>query len=217
MLDYSCLNGGINLWDPDYRLKNNESPEMKNLLWRNGMLCSRKGQRYLCEYQLGQGFAAYSRLWHGCIFAHIGGNIFCFRLETGEGARSQSEASFAGTTDATISDVYPRLEKSDSGNEVGEKLVASPVLLATGIPKVRGMFFTYSDRLYYKTKGAYKEITASLVDGEWSFGCNEVFPYEPVIVINANPATGAGDLYQPEDSLVQRRGWGKNLCSAGKG
>ena len=165
-LDYSCLNGGIDLWDPDSQLKANESPEMKNLLWRNGMLCSRKGQRYLCEYQLGQGFAAYSRLWHGFIFSHIGGNIFCFKPEEG---------------------------------------VASPVLLATGIPKVRGTFFTYSDKLYYKTKGAYKEITATLVDGEWSFACSEVFPYEPVIVINANPATGAGDLYQPENRMSSRK------------
>ena len=166
VLDYSNLCGGINLWDPDYRLKSNESPEMKNLLWRNGMLCSRKGQRFLCEYQLGQGFAAYPRLWHGCIFAHIGANIFCFRLEEG---------------------------------------TASPILLATGIPKIRGTFFTFSDKLYYKTKGAYKEITATQVDGEWTFACNEVFPYEPVIVINANPATGAGDLYQPENRMSSRK------------
>ena len=164
VLDYSNLYGGINLWDPDYRLKPSESPEMKNLLWRNGMLCSRKGQYYLCPYQLGQGFAAYPRLWHGFIFAHIGGNIFRFDVETG-----------------------------------------SPVLLATGIPKIRGTFFTFSDKLYYKTKGAYKEITATLVDGQWSFSCNEVFPYEPVIVINANPATGAGDLYQPENRMSSRK------------
>ena len=168
VLDFSNLSGGINLWDPDYRLKSNESPEMKNLLWRNGMLCSRKGQYYMCPYQLGQGYAAYPRLWHGCIFAHIGANIFCFRMEQGE----QS---------------------------------ASPVLLATGIPKIRGTFFTFSDKLYYKTKGAYKEITANQVDGQWSFSCNEVFPYEPVIVINANPATGAGDLYQPENRMSSRK------------
>ena len=202
VLDYSNLCGGINLWDPDYRLKNNESPEMKNLLWRNGMLCSRKGQRFLCEYQFGQGFAAYPRLWHGCIFAHIGGNIFCFRLEE---ARSESSASGAETTDATISDVYPRLNESGTETAAESGFVASPILLATGIPKIRGTFFTFSDKLYYKTRGAYKEITATLVDGEWSFACNEVFPYEPVIVINANPATGAGDLYQPENRMSSRK------------
>ena len=202
VLDYSNLCGGINLWDPDYRLKSNESPEMKNLLWRNGMLCSRKGQRFLCEYQLGQGFAAYPRLWHGCIFAHIGANIFCFRVEE---ARSESSASGAETTDATISDVYPRLNESGTETAAESGFVASPILLATGIPKIRGTFFTFSDKLYYKTRGAYKEISANQVDGQWSFSCNEVFPYEPVIVINANPATGAGDLYQPENRMSSRK------------
>ena len=175
VLDFSNLSGGINLWDPDYRLKSNESPEMKNLLWRNGMLCSRKGQYYVCPYQLGQGFAAYPQLWHGFIFAHIGGNIFRFDAETG-----------------------------------------SPVLLATGIPKIRGTFFTFSDKLYYKTKGAYKEITANHVDGQWSFSCNTVFPYEPVIVINANPATGAGDLYQPENRMSSRKTVWYNAVSGAK-
>ena len=70
VLDYSNLCGGINLWDPDYRLKPNESPEMKNLLWRNGMLCSRKGQIYLNSTMLGLGIAAYPRFWHGHIL-HI--------------------------------------------------------------------------------------------------------------------------------------------------
>ena len=108
VLETSSLSGGINLWDPNFRLKPSESPEMKNLLWRNGMLCSRKGQYYLCPYQLGQGFAAYPRLWHGCIFAHIGGNIFCFRLE----ARSQSAASGSGDeSGGTISAVYPSLNE----------------------------------------------------------------------------------------------------------
>ena len=216
ILDYSNLYGGINLWDPDYRLKPSESPEMKNLLWRNGMLCSRKGQYFLCPYQLGQGFAAYPRLWHGCIFAHIGGNIFCFKVE---GARSQSAASGSGDESvATISGVYPSsnegvqtdtlhnlllMEKGDRRNATVDEV--SPVLLATGIPKIRGTFFTFSDKLYYKTKGAYKEITANEVDGQWSFSCSEVFPYEPVIVMNANPATGAGDLYQPENRMSSRK------------
>ena len=164
VLDYSNLCGGINLWDPDDRLKPGESPEMKNLLWRNGMLCSRKGQYFLNSSALGQGYAAFPRFWHGCIFAHIGDAIYRFDPESGD-----SE------------------------------------LLCSGIPEVRGTFFTYSDKLYYKTTGVYKEISAELVNDEWSFTAATVYPYEPIILINASPQSGAGDLYQPENRLSSRK------------
>ena len=164
VLDYSNICGGINLWDPDYRLKPNESPEIKNLLWRNGMLCSRKGQAYVFDTALGQGYAAYPRFWHGCIFAHIGDGIYCFR-----------------ENEMTVTE------------------------LCSGLPLIRGTFFTYSDKLYYKTTGAYKEISAVNENDTWTFTAVSVYPYEPVILINANPATGAGDLYQPENRLSSRK------------
>ena len=164
VLDYSNLCGGINLWDPDYRLKPNESPEMKNLLWRNGILCSRKGQVYLNSTMLGLGIAAYPRFWHEHIFAHISDGIYCF--------------------------------DPVSGNAVS---------LCTGLPLIRGTFFTYSDKLYYKTTGAYKEISAVYENDTWTFTAASVYPYEPVILINASPSTGAGDLYQPENRLSSRK------------
>ena len=43
-LDYSNLCGGLNLWELDYRLRRGESPEMKNLVWREGTLNCRDGQ-----------------------------------------------------------------------------------------------------------------------------------------------------------------------------
>ena len=163
-VSFPSLNGGINRYDPDYALRANESSEMKNLLWRSGMLRSRKGQYFLNDTPLGQGFAAYERLWHGFVFAHIGESLYCFDAESGETEE-----------------------------------------LSSGIPQVRGTFFLYGDALYYKTRGAYKVITAEENDGEWSFSCSTVVPYEPVIVINASPYTGAGDLYQPENRMSARK------------
>ena len=164
VLDYSNLCGGINLWDPDYRLKPNESPEMKNLLWRNGMLCSRKGQIYLSSTMLGLGIAAYPRFWHGHIFTHISDGIYCFDPVNG-----------------------------------------NAISLCSGLPLVRGTFFTYSDKLFYKTTGTYKEISAVYENNQWTFTAASVYPYEPVILINASPSTGAGDLYQPENRLSSRK------------
>ena len=44
VVDYARLDGGLNLWDLDYRMGRNESPEMENLWWCDGVLCCRDGQ-----------------------------------------------------------------------------------------------------------------------------------------------------------------------------
>ena len=45
--NFGTLKGGLNLFDPSYRLKSDESPDMLNLLWRDGMLRSRKPQEWI--------------------------------------------------------------------------------------------------------------------------------------------------------------------------
>ena len=47
MVDFPRLDGGLNLWEMDYRLDRNQSPEMKNLWWQDGVLQCRDGQSYL--------------------------------------------------------------------------------------------------------------------------------------------------------------------------
>ena len=47
MVDFPRLDGGLNLWELDYRLGRNQSPEMKNLWWQDGVLQCRDGQSYL--------------------------------------------------------------------------------------------------------------------------------------------------------------------------
>ncbi|MDO5445817.1 MAG: hypothetical protein Q4F31_09395 [Eubacteriales bacterium] len=165
-LKFEDFSGGLNIRDMEYNLKPNESPDMKNLLWRNGLLASRKGQRFLsADASLGQGHALYSSLWHGHLFAHIGTKLYAFNASTGI--------------------LYGQL--------------------ATGLPATRGTFFMYGGSLYYKTAGAYKVITAAEVGGEWTFTAANVTPYVPVIVINASPSNGAGDIYQPENRLSPRK------------
>ena len=188
-LEFTNLCGGINLRDPDYRMKANESPEMQNLLWRDGMLRSRFGQSRLSSEEPGTGYAAYEHLWHEHIFCHIGTSLYAFPYEPspdGEGGPPEA----VDEVDRSITEETSEVE---------------PVLLCSGIPEVRGTFFLYSNALYYKTRGAYKVITAEYADGGWSFTASSVVPYVPVVLINADPSTGAGDLYQPENRLEARK------------
>ena len=83
MIDYARLDGGLNLWDLDYRMGRNESPEMENLWWRDGVLCCRDGQN-ACDgvdedgkkAGPGVGYAASNGQFHGMEFFHIGACIY---------------------------------------------------------------------------------------------------------------------------------------------
>lgn len=87
----------------------------------------------------------------------------------------------------------------------GKKTI-SLVWLAGEMPENKGVFFRYFDWLFYKNRGGFVRI---------SFHPGEKVPfqarhmtdlaYEPVIIINAHPETGSGDLYQPENRLSPRK------------
>ena len=110
---FDTLAGGLNLQELDYRIDNNESPEMKNLLWREGVLSCRDGQVWVNGTDGGTFYTAYERLWNGCMFAHSGDSIY------------------AVDTDGTRTLLYTASDTMD----------------------VRGKFFPYNEKLYYKTEG----------------------------------------------------------------
>ena len=112
---FDTLAGGLNLQELDYRIDNNESPEMKNLLWREGVLSCRDGQVWVNGTDGGTFYTAYERLWNGCMFAHSGDSIY------------------AVDTDGTRTLLYTASDTMD----------------------VRGKFFPYNEKLYYKTEGHY--------------------------------------------------------------
>ena len=142
---FDNLYGGLNLKDADYRLKANESPEMINLLWRDGMLRSRKGQRWLSSTQLGTGHAAFEKLWHGYAFCHIGDGIYCFdaRSESVPLARAVSAnhvtADLSEQLDESTVEVLPPLPK-------GQRSVDAVVNEMPGASQSRGVTEPQRDR-----------------------------------------------------------------------
>ncbi|MDD6159613.1 MAG: hypothetical protein PUB51_00580 [Oscillospiraceae bacterium] len=74
------------------------------------------------------------------------------------------------------------------------------------VPGERGTFFRYGDWLFYKNKGGFFRITytADVENPFTATGVKEI-AYTPVIQINSDPATGAGDLYQPENRISPQK------------
>ena len=76
-MSYGNLAGGLNIFELDYRLKANESPDMQNLVWKDGCLNSRNGQVWVDDTDRTSGHAMYNSLFHGFLFFHAGTSIYC--------------------------------------------------------------------------------------------------------------------------------------------
>lgn len=83
-IDLSRLDGGLNTWELDYRIKPNQSPDMENMYWVDGALGSRKGQDYLGTSDLDAYYAAHDREFNGYGVAHAGTKLYKIDLATGE-------------------------------------------------------------------------------------------------------------------------------------
>lgn len=83
--NFPKLSGGLNLKELDYRLGPDESPELRNLWWQDGVLQCRDGQvRISGEGHVGTGYACTDNPFFGCAFFHIGDGIYYGRLDTAE-------------------------------------------------------------------------------------------------------------------------------------
>ncbi len=69
------LDGGLNIFEEESRLEAQQTPQMKNLIWRDGALASRRGQRYVCRLR-GEGLAAYERFFAGRAIFHAGEGLY---------------------------------------------------------------------------------------------------------------------------------------------
>lgn len=184
MVDFPRLDGGLNLWELDYRLNRNQSPEMRNLWWQDGVLQCRDGQRYLygpseAQTQVplpegvspwadpGVGYTCASELFWDHAFLHIGNKIYYMDPEA----------------------EHPEMKE-----------------LVSGVPMNRGTFFRYNDWLFYKNRGGFYKIKYD-PNKTPVFSVSDMTEdaYVPTILMNASPTSGAGDSYQPENRLSAKK------------
>lgn len=167
VIDFPRLDGGLNLWELDYRISRNQSPEMKNLWWQDGVLQCRDGQEYISDVELGTGYTCAAELFWDNAFFHIADKIYYMDM---------------GAVEPVMTE------------------------LCSGVPENRGTFFRYNDWLFYKNRGGFFKI-AYTPDAEQPFEAANMADeaYVPVIALNCDPSSGAGDLYQPENRLSAKK------------
>ena len=175
---FSDFSGGLNLLHSPHSLRPSESPEMQNLTWDRGALCCRRGQTALGQLAAGVVCCA-PRLFHGWLVAHAGHALLAFKIQ----------------------------RASDTERAAGTRLA---VAYAADLAETAGVFLPWRETLIYKTRGAFITIawdaeTDTLRGAFLRDTAAETGAYVPVIQLNTDPETGAGDLYQPENRLCGDR------------
>ena len=135
------LRGGLNVHDLAWQISSDQSPDMKNMWWENGVLQSRPGQT---TYNNGavndyddtavhdyDNLKAYGNLYHGWYVIYNPARE-CFTALAG--ADPQTSTDILGADGEVFNVEHPE-----------------------------GMFFLYADVLYFKSKGGYYKITRNAV------------------------------------------------------
>lgn len=184
-VNFTNLNGGLNLHDLDYLLPPNQSAEMRNLWWKDGVLQGRDGQE--CKLAapssmvVGEDAIAYTcfeRLFHDRVFAHVGTKI-CY-CEPG-----------ATTLEWTPLITVPTIR--------GTFFRFNEFLMY----KTKGAYIQISYDDGEDTFSAADLLSTARVSPTQLPSPSELdtVNFIPTIVINAHPESGSGEMYQPENRL----------------
>ena len=175
---FAALNGGINLKDAEINLKDSESPEIVNLWWDDGGLQSRPGQE---EIASGWG----------------DGNSHSDFQE------SEIVYAAAAFRDGILVHVGAYLYAWTADASELRRVCDDP------IPEYPGTFFPFGDGFLYKNRGGFYRLAYNLghADNEPPFTVTPMQQnaFIPTIIQDADPSTGKGTKYQPENRLSAKK------------
>lgn len=148
-VDLSRLDGGLNLWELDYRLEANQSPSMLNMYWVDGALSSRRGQQKQISIATGAVVAAYPKEYLGRGIFHAGNNLYTLNLSTLQASTLKSNIGssvggsffvFGGALYYKTVGVYLKIEKEEDSNTLKVTNVEGyvPVLVINSKPDGTG-------------------------------------------------------------------------------
>lgn len=191
------MKGGLNIHDLAWQIKADQSPEMKNMWWRDGVLQSRPSitahnngvvlDRTADPRTSGASYPAYPHPYYGWyVFKHPD--------------KGDDREWFVAVAESDLQHYVDIPYLGEDGQ---------PVSLA-----LRGTFFMYNGVLYYKSRGAYIRFLVSEdkdeTTGNYLLKTERVEGYIPTTYINAKPANGlsgadegfgGGVAYQPVNRL----------------
>lgn len=171
---FQDFSGGVSTKRLPTEIRDNQCCVLENMLWENGMLQSRRGTELLPvdDSDVYENHDTIAR----AMYDRPWHGRYIFATEYATGGLAAYDA------------VNKRFEFLHSAVFDGD-----PVAWAE-----KGSFFQFGEKLYYKNKKTYVEFSYDEQKDEIT--CADVQAYVPIVQINTS-ASGAGDLYQPENRL----------------
>ena len=202
VVNFRELNGGLNLSELEHRLTSKESPAMRNLIWREGVLCSRDGQEWVTDVAtLGVGYTMYERLFHDRLFAHIGTKIYSLKPSANSPAFAEVYSGVPAVR-GTFFHYYDCLYYKTSGayiriayNAQGDSFTAATVVGYTPVTVINAAPSTGSGDLYQPENRiqSKKTVKYNAVSGvtEYHLPVAAVDAVGPVVVDGVTLTVGA--------------------------
>ena len=172
------LHGGLNLHEDPTHVASNQSPDMLNMWYRDGMLKRRAGQAKVFDPAAGGSGTVwfYDKLFHGLV-VYVAGTSICYF----------DPANLSGGIHTVPGTSIP-------SGEHGTFFAFDERLYY----KAKGIYL----RLSYENGALTSENILWQSGGGYAIA-NDV--YTPIIIINRNPDGTGGDLYQPENRINPKK------------
>ena len=198
---FKDLSGGLNLWQAEYRMDADQSPEMKNLWWRDGLLTCRDGQEYVSEVPLDTGFCCYEGLFWGYMVAHIGDGLYAAlpsgRMELKKlcDGITRERGTFVRYQDALIyktKGIFKKIVCDEEGLKAQDVEAYVPITVINCTPEGSGDLYQPENRLspgktvWYNA--ARTTHSVSMTAGNFT----KAFTYEPA---DAEPVASVEQVY----------------------
>lgn len=209
---FKNLSGGLNLRELEYRMDQDQSPEMQNLWWHDGLLGCRDGQEWISKTTLGRGLTCYERLYWGHMIAHIGDGLYVGKpgasmtLQKLCGGLPLVRGTFLPYQESLIyktKGVFKKITWTDSGFEVKDVEPYVPVTVINCTASGSGDLYQPENRLSPKktvwytvqreTRGV--SFTANGVATEFRFDTQDKEPIASVEQVYVGTTLQGSDAY----------------------
>lgn len=194
---FDLLMGGVNTFDQPFNLKSNEAAMMQNLSWRAGVLGCRRGQVLKTIQNEPSAFKLPKESLLHNPYKYLSVAPFLYK----------GWMLVQATVNDPVDDPFQiyAIKIQPNGRTAEQDVGTVALVYSANIDCTEpGVFFQYREQVFFKGPGAYESFAmiTPTTDQVFHFALH---PFIPTIQIDTEPSTGAGNRFQEENRLSDKK------------